>query len=89
VSSVVAQDRLGLGGSAVLPAREAARLLPVSSTRAMEWLESKGLIRDLMGVRVVIWGDVLSALVDEATAAQNRRRGPAPPRAGLRERAAS
>ena len=57
-----AQARLALGAAAVLPVGEAAALLPISDARARDWLHTRGVVRDLDGKPVVIWGDALALL---------------------------
>jgi len=84
MSSVVAQDRLAMGASAVLTVAEAARRLPIHRSRALEWLEDHGLIKTLAGSRVVIWGDILDCLAEAEAVVEHRRlRSPAPGRIKL------
>ena len=58
----VRERRLKLGGAAVLSLEEAAEYVPISDAAAKAWLIDHGLVLDLDGRRVVIWGDVLDAL---------------------------
>lgn len=57
-----AAARRELGAAAVLPVVRAVELLPLAEADARRWLTEQGLVRDLAGRRVVIWGDVLDAL---------------------------
>lgn len=70
-----AAARLTLGAAAVLPVAQAVQLMPLGDARARRWLRSRGLVRDLDGAEVVIWGDVLEALraTTEPTAPQPPR----------------
>ena len=56
------QARLCLGAAAILSLSETARLLPMADGKAREWLRRNGLVRDLAGRSVVIWGDVIDEL---------------------------
>lgn len=58
----LASARLALGAAAVLALGDAARLLPMSDGEARAWLHDQGLVRDLAGRDVVVWGDVIDAL---------------------------
>lgn len=58
-------DRLALGPAAVFPVSKAAELLPVSDSRARQWLRANGLTSDLCGREVVVWAEVLAALAAE------------------------
>lgn len=49
--------------SPVLSASEAARLLPLDDAAAMVWLENAGLVHLLLGRRVVVWSEVLAAVM--------------------------
>lgn len=49
----------------------AVELLPLAEADARRWLQERGLVRDLAGRRVVIWGDVLDALRQTAGAADS------------------
>lgn len=55
-------ERLALGADAVLPLQQAAALLPMADREAREWLRDRGLVRQLAGRDVVIWGDITDAL---------------------------
>lgn len=46
----------------VYDALEAARLLPIPTDLAWQWLAKNNLIRDLAGHRVVCWDDVLACI---------------------------
>ena len=72
-----------LGAAAVLPLRQAAELLPIKDSSAREWLRSEGLVRDLRGREIVIWGDVVAALGPDDTPPPPRKRGKPLPRARL------
>lgn len=54
--------RLALGPAALMSLSEAAKLIPMSDSEARAWLRDEGLVRDLRGRSVVIWGDVLDQL---------------------------
>ncbi len=58
-------QRLAQGNAAVFSVSAAAALLPMKDLRAMVWLQESGLVKDLCGKPVVIWGDVVSALKKE------------------------
>lgn len=58
----LALQRLVVSSSAVLSAGQAARLLPIAERDARRWLRRRGLIRDLDGRSVVVWGDVVREL---------------------------
>lgn len=61
--------RLALGAAAILSVADAVRLLPVRDGDARAWLAERGLIRDLRGASVVVWGDVVAALQSEERSA--------------------
>ena len=46
----------------MLPEAQAAILLPMNDREARCWLRHNGLVHDLEGRRVVVWGDVLAAI---------------------------
>ena len=54
--------RLQLGPSAVLPAELAVRLVPGEEARTRRWLREHQLVRNLLGVQVVVWGDIVDAV---------------------------
>lgn len=54
--------RLALGAAAVLPEAQAVALLPMNDREARRWLRHNGLVHDLEGRRVVVWGEVLAAI---------------------------
>lgn len=60
--TTTAHARLALGAAAVLSVNEAARLLPMKNGTAVEWLERRGLVHQLEGRRVVVWGDVVATI---------------------------
>ena len=62
--------RLALGANAVLSLAQAVDLLPLDRVKARQWLKDRSLVRTLAEHEVVIWGDVLDALRDGATARQ-------------------
>lgn len=70
--SVVGADRLALGRAAVLSVGRAAELLPIGEERARRWLMEQGLVRELAGRFVVVWGDVLDGLGSEGKAEPKR-----------------
>lgn len=73
------QARLHQGAAAVLPIREAVRLLPGRDAEIRTWLSTHGLVRQLNGADVVIWGDVLEVLrADEEDPKPKPRRTPPP-----------
>lgn len=78
----VAFVRRQLGDAAIFAASEAARLLPMRECDAVRWLRNSGLVRDLDGRPVVIWGDVLDHLRQHEESPPPPR--PRLPRAGLR-----
>ena len=60
-------ERLKLGEASILKPTVAAELLPVRESTGMEWLRSRSLIRRVAGLgEVVIWGDVIKAIRDDA-----------------------
>lgn len=65
--------RLALGAAAILSVSQAAGLLPIADAEARSWLRAKGLVRDLCGREVVVWGHVLAEL--ELQAALSVARG--------------
>lgn len=54
--------RLTVTRDAVLPLRVAVRLLPMGDARSRAWLHGRGLVSDLDGKRVVVWGDVVDEI---------------------------
>ena len=58
----LALQRLVVSSSAVVSVGQAARLLPIAPKDARRWLRKRGLIRDLAGRSVVVWGDVVHEL---------------------------
>ena len=54
--------RLALGPAALLSLSDAAGLMPMGDAAAKRWMQEQGIVRDLAGRRVVIWGDVLDRL---------------------------
>ena len=65
-------DRLRQGGGAVLSARRAAELLPVSTPVALEWLEAEGLVYSLAGARLCVWADICARLRSTVDAQADR-----------------
>ena len=63
--SQIDADHVALGRAAVFSVSRAAELLPIRDCEARAWLRDRGLIRDLVGRSVVVWGDVLDALEDD------------------------
>jgi hypothetical protein len=61
--------RLALGAAAVLSEAQAVALLPMNDREARRWLRHNGLVHDLDGRRVVVWGAVLAAITRENDAA--------------------
>lgn len=59
-------QRTELNADAVYTAVHAARMLPLDSEVAIEWLQREGLIINLMGRRLVHWGAVLDRLAELA-----------------------
>ena len=57
-----ANSRLRVSAASVLPARIAAELLPMNDAEASRWLRESGVVRDLKGRRVVVWGDVVEMI---------------------------
>ena len=68
------EARLRLGEAAVLPWREAVRLLPGGAVKVRAWLRARGLVRSIEGTEVVIWGEVLAALRQEEQRAEEPTR---------------
>jgi hypothetical protein len=62
VASARDQDRLQLGGGAILSLDRAAQLLPISDQEARAWPRERGLVRVLLGRQVVIWGRVVEEI---------------------------
>lgn len=58
----LALQRLVVSASAVVSVGQAARLLPIGPKDARRWLRNRGLVRDLDGRSVVVWGDVVREL---------------------------
>lgn len=73
------QDRLALGAAAVVTVATATSLLPLGDKEARTWLRDRGLVRDLLGRQVVVWGDVLDALKGDDGGPTEER----PPRVAL------
>lgn len=69
--SNVERRRRELGAGAVFSLSEAAELLPMRTAEAVEWLRAGGLVRQLQGREVIIWGDVLARLRDGDPAPAN------------------
>lgn len=77
-------QRLALGAAAVLPVALAADPLPIADDEARRWLRDHGLVRNLAGREVVVWGDVLDALREGAPTPKGRTLVvPGPPRVFL------
>jgi hypothetical protein len=57
--------RLALGAAAVLPEAQAVALLPMNDREARRWLRHNGLVHDLEGRRVVVWGEVLAVITKD------------------------
>ena len=55
-------QRLRLGGAAVLTVNEAIRMLPLRDDDARAWLEENDLIDSLRGRRVVVWKKVVDCI---------------------------
>jgi len=55
-------QRLVVSASAVVSVGQAARLLPIAERDGRRWLRTRGLVRDLDGRSVVVWGDVVREL---------------------------
>lgn len=74
--SELTSQRLALGAAAVLPVRDAARLLPGREADNRKWLAARGLVieRPSGGGPVVVWGDVIKALREQAPDRPARRR---------------
>lgn len=72
-----AAARLELGAAAILSVVTAVALMPLAEADARRWLEEHGLVHDLAGRRVVIWGDVLEALRSHPPASAPPPSGPA------------
>lgn len=51
-----------LGPAAVVSLSDAAELLPGGYARRRAWLEARGLVHDLDGDPVVVWGEVVDAV---------------------------
>ncbi len=66
MASQAHRDRLAQGPAAVYSLAQAARLLPMDDRQARDWLVRHGLVRELEGRRVVIWGEVLEELQRQA-----------------------
>lgn len=66
------EERLRLGGAAVLSVSYAAEMLPVRDGDGRAWLRARGLVRQLNGEDVVVWGDVLDALRGDQAAPRVR-----------------
>lgn len=77
--SAVDGDRLALGSAAVVSVERASELLPIARGRARQWLHDRGLVVQLAGRPVVVWGDVLEALRAEHTRPKRRPRPAAAP----------
>ena len=56
------RDRLTTSGDAVLSLAVATELLPIHDGDARLWLRGRGLVRDLAGRAVVVWGDVVAEI---------------------------
>ena len=54
--------RAALGAAAVVSVRVAAEWLPWSDQDARLWLRRRGLVREVDGREVVVWGDVVAAI---------------------------
>ncbi len=53
------RDRLSLGSGAILSLNVAADMLPWRDDEARVWLVEQGLVREVCGRRVVVWGQVV------------------------------
>jgi len=58
--------RLVVSPGAILSLSQAAKLLPIAERDARRWLRSRGLVRDLAGRPVVVWQQVMDALLHPA-----------------------
>lgn len=56
------EARAGQGRDEVVALRKAARRLPGREADIRRWLREQGLVRDLAGREVVVWGEVLDAM---------------------------
>jgi hypothetical protein len=79
--------RRELGAAAVLSEAEAVRLLPCRDSTARRWLRDRGLVRSTPIGEVVVWGDVVAALVDAPKEEPPRPRSRLPVADDLREKA--
>lgn len=61
-----------LGIAAILTVGDAAELMPGGYARRVAWLHAVGLVKDLDGDQVVVWGDVLEKLRNERTVATKK-----------------
>ncbi len=57
-------DRLTLGNAAILTVNTASQQLPVRNSEARKWLRSRGLVRNLDGREVVVWGEVVALILE-------------------------
>lgn len=57
-------ERLNLGRAAVLPISRAASLLPMRNADARSAIRRAAIVRWLEGREVVVWGDVIDALLE-------------------------
>lgn len=57
-----AELRAAMGRDALLTPAEAVERLPIRDEEAASWLRREGLVHQLLGREVVVWGDVLDAI---------------------------
>lgn len=70
----LAELRAALGESAVYTVREAARLLPGRESKNRAWIERQGIVTEVDGRALVIWGDVLARMRERGGVTRRRRK---------------
>ena len=74
------EARLIVGPGAVLSVSRAVELLPMRDAAARAAIEAAGIVRNVDGKRLVVWGDVLDVVLQR----QEEGEAPKPKRAPLR-----
>ncbi len=71
-------SRLALGRAAALSISQASALLPLRDSVARRAIEAAGIVRNVDGKRLVVWGDVLDVVLQrqDEPAAQKPKRAP-------------
>lgn len=72
----VEEQRLVISPAAILSVAQAVQLLPIRDVEARAWLRERGLIRDLCGRQVVVWGMVVAEISRQEPSLTGKSRNP-------------